>query len=162
MSLHFTPHASVVYGFHIFSCVSSPKEVRRFWCGWSSSLITSCTPVGGGGKDALHYTPVSVLQTRGRELMCGVCVCTSPTEHPTPPHTLICMVCSRFPVVVLKQWGPPQLCRSTHHLRGHHTHYRVTSSACTCQTWKYGQSWSRSGKNYWPSVGSHAHAHDSI
>ena len=29
-------HASVVYGFHSFSCVFSPKVARRFWCGWGS------------------------------------------------------------------------------------------------------------------------------
>ena len=60
-------HASVVYGFHSFSCVFSPKVARRFWCGFGSGPIISlsCTCVcvrGGGGKDALHYTPVSAQQ----------------------------------------------------------------------------------------------------
>ena len=60
VSLHFTQHASVVYGFCSFSCEFSPKVARRFWCGWCSSPITSpshlcCAPVCAWGGVWMHY-----------------------------------------------------------------------------------------------------------
>ena len=60
VSLHVTPHASVVYGFHSFSCVSSPKMGGS---GVGGALVQShpcccCCDAswkkGGGGCITLH------------------------------------------------------------------------------------------------------------
>ena len=70
-TLHTT--CSVVYGFHIFSCASSPKVARRFWC---SSPITSlsCT-CGEQGCITLH---TCWCATERRDLSR---VCVAPIEH---------------------------------------------------------------------------------
>ena len=133
MSLHFTAHVSVVYGFHSVSCTSSPKVVKRFGCGWCSSPITSSSCTCGGGKDALYIFTIGALQAEEKDEQLCMCVCACActhiphTDHPTHPLTGILQVPCGCTKAVEGEVLPNRVDPLT--TSGHHTHYKVTFTA---------------------------------